>query len=140
MKSGCPICAGKVVIPGVNDFASQHPELLPEWDYSNNGEGPEQYTSGHNKAVNWICKRGHRWSATIPNRIKGSGCPYCAGQRAIPGKTDINTVDPQLIEEWDYEKNVGISPEMFLPQSKQEVWWKCKRGHSWQDPIKKRFQ
>ena len=140
MKSGCPICAGKVVIPGVNDFASQHPELLSEWDYSSNEKGPEQYTSDHNKAVNWICKRGHSWAATIPNRIKGSGCPYCAGHKAIPGETDVRTVNPKLIEEWDYEKNVGISPEMYLPQSNQKVWWKCKRGHSWQDPIKKRFR
>lgn len=140
MKSGCPICAGKKIKPGFNDFASQHPALLSEWDYSSNDKKPDQYSSGHHSPVKWICKRGHKWSATISNRIKGSGCPYCAGQRAIAGESDVKTVDPKLIEEWDYDKNVGIMPEMFLPQSSYQIWWKCKQGHSWQDSIKKRFK
>ena len=140
MKSGCPICAAKKIVVGINDFASQHPELLFEWDYKSNEKGPEEYTSGSNVNVNWICKNGHKWPASIVQRVHGSGCPYCSGQRAIPGKTDIRTIDPKLIEEWDFEKNDNISPEMFLPHSSKIVWWKCKKGHSWKASIKKRFE
>lgn len=133
------LCRKKIII-GINDFASQHPELLHEWDYSQNEKGPEQFTSGSSVNVAWICEKGHRWHASILNRIKGSGCPFCAGQRAIPGETDIKTIAPDLIEEWDYEKNVDISPEMFLPHSSAIVWWKCNKGHSWQASIRKRYQ
>ena len=29
---GCPYCAGKQVLPGFNDLASQRPELAAQWD------------------------------------------------------------------------------------------------------------
>ena len=29
--SGCPICTGKRVVAGVNDFATLNPELASEW-------------------------------------------------------------------------------------------------------------
>ena len=39
---------------------------------------------------------------------------------------------PELIEEWDYEKNKGINPEFISPYSRIKLWWKCKNGHSWE--------
>ena len=32
----CPICANKLIVSGINDLATVHPELLCEWDYSKN--------------------------------------------------------------------------------------------------------
>lgn len=140
-KSGCPVCAGKKVLEGFNDLASQYPLLAEEWDVVANEKSAMNIYIGSTKPEYWICSKGHHWQASVQQRVRtGSGCPYCAGQRAIPGETDVKTIDSQLIEKWDYEKNVGISPEMFLPQSKIEVWWKCKRGHSWKASIRKRYK
>ena len=87
MGTGCTICSGKKIVVGLNDFASQEPELVREWNYYKNTKGPEQYTVGYGKNVWWICSKGHEWEATIHNRVKnGSRCPFCAGQKAIPGK------------------------------------------------------
>jgi len=67
--------------------------------------------------------------------VEGCGCPYCAGKRAIPGETDLATVRPDILEQWDTEKNVGIDPSELLPSSHDKVWWKCELGHSWQAMV-----
>lgn len=79
----CPVCAGKIVIKGYNDFASQCPELLNEWDYNKNTSIlPENITIGSNRQVWWVCKKGHSWKTSPNSRVKnGSGCKICAGNR-----------------------------------------------------------
>jgi very-short-patch-repair endonuclease len=39
---------------------------------------------------------------------------------------------PDLVEEWDWEKNGILKPDMVAKSSNRKVWWKCKAGHSWQ--------
>lgn len=136
--SGCPICDGKKVLAGFNDLASQKPELAKEWDYSNNQKLPTEVHYSASKKYWWVCALGHKWEASPGQRVRhGSGCPYCAGQKAIPGVTDFATVEPELVKEWDYEKN-SLSPQKLLPRSRERVWWKCSKGHSWQDSIRNR--
>ena len=43
--------------------------------------------------------------ASVGSRIKGTGCPYCAGQKVLEGYNDLATTNPELLEEWDYQKN-----------------------------------
>ena len=41
-----------------------------------------------------------------------------------------------LMEEWDYEANVGINPEKITYGSHKKVWWKCpKCGYKWQQAV-----
>lgn len=44
----------------------------------------------------------------------------------------IAECSPQLLEEWDWEKNGILKPDMVAKSSNRKVWWKCKHGHSWQ--------
>ena len=37
---------------------------------------------------------------------------------------------PELLLEWDYERNIEITPNMVGTYSKKKVWWKCKEGHT----------
>lgn len=48
---GCPVCANRKVISGINDLQSQYPEIAAEWDYeANNIIGvPSEIASGSNK-------------------------------------------------------------------------------------------
>lgn len=63
-KTGCPICAGKVVIPGENDLASQYPEVAQEWDTEKNGTlTPQQVTASSNRKAWWRCRLGHSYVA-----------------------------------------------------------------------------
>ena len=72
------------------------------------------------------------------NRNNGRGCPYCSGRYAVKGENDLQTVNPTLAKEWNYEKNNGLTPEDVMPNSGQKVWWKCSQGHEWQAKIQDR--
>ena len=46
-----------------------------------------------------------------------------------------------LLEEWNYEKNGDLKPEMFKRASNRKVWWKCSKcGNEWQAMIKSRSE
>ena len=48
-------------------------------------------------------------------------------------------VKPELLAEWDDEKNKGLDPYSFSIGSRHEVWWKCKNNHSWKQSISHRY-
>ena len=132
----CPYCAGKKVLEGFNDLRTVNPSLAKEWNYEkNNGLAPVDVTVNSNKKIWWKCNKGHEWQATISNRNKGYGCPYCSGRCAIKSENDLYTINPSLAKEWDYEKNGDLKPENFTANSGQKVWWKCSKGHEWQARI-----
>ena len=138
-KSGCPICAGQKVLKGYNDLQTVNPKLANEWNYEkNNRLTPEDVMPNSIKKAWWKCSHGHEWEATIGSRNSGNGCPYCSGRFAIKGKNDLYTVNPTLANEWNYEKNNGLTPADFLPNSGKKVWWKCSEGHEWQAIIQDR--
>jgi DNA-directed RNA polymerase subunit RPC12/RpoP len=132
----CPICSGNKVLKGFNDLQTVNPTLANEWDHEKNGNlKPENLTPSSNKKVWWKCINGHEWQATINNRSKGVGCPYCSGRYVIKGKTDLQTVNATLAKEWDYEMNIGLTPMDVSPNSNKKVWWKCLREHHWMATI-----
>ena len=136
---GCPYCSGKRVLKGFNDLLTVNPTLAKEWDYEKNGNlTPEDFTAGSGKKVWWKCSHGHEWLSTICSRNDGSVCPYCSGRLAIKGKNDLQTVNPILANEWNYEKNGNLQPEEFTTGSKKKVWWICRNGHEWQATIANR--
>ncbi len=59
--------------------------------------------------------------------------------KLIIGENDLKTLFPDLSEEWDYDKNTGLSPESFRPGSNVRVWWRCKTcRRSWRAVISNR--
>ena len=136
---GCPYCSGRFTIKDENDLQTLNPTLAEEWNYEkNNGLTPVDVTPNSGQKVWWKCKKGHEWQATIFSRNNGIGCPYCSGRVAIKGKNDLQTVNPMLAKEWDYEKNARLTPMDVLSNSGKKVWWKCSEGHEWQATIASR--
>ena len=140
---GCPYCSGREAITGKTDLATTHPELLKEWDYKKNnaiGVSPENITAGSDKKVFWKCSKGHEWETVIQSRTRKNNCPYCSGVLAITGKTDLATTHPDLLKEWDYERNdeLKIYPTDYSAGSGKKVFWKCGQGHKWKATIHNR--
>ena len=136
---GCPCCANKVVCPDINDLATTNPVLASEWHPTKNGNlTPQMVTQGSGQKVWWRGDCGHEWLSDISNRNKGNGCPVCNGTIALVGETDLATVNPELVEEWDFDINGDLIPQHVTGMSGQLVWWKCKCGHSWQATIANR--
>lgn len=139
--NGCPICSNKKVLPGYNDLVTTNPKLANEWNYGKNGSlSPRDITSKSGKKVWWRCANGHEWETSISNRTSGRGCPICSNKKVLPGYNDITTLAPQLLTEWNYEKNGNLTPQCFTPGSNKKVWWKCKNGHEWQAVIGSRVK
>jgi hypothetical protein len=134
--TGCPVCAGRSVLPGSNDLATKNPDLAAEWHPSKNGDlMPEDVTSSSNKKVWWLCSESHEWEATINRRNSGSGCPFCSGYFAIVGETDLGTLDPNLALEWHPTKNGDVTPRDVTSGTPRKVWWLCSEGHEWQAAV-----
>jgi len=54
---------------------------------------------------------------------------------------DFATVYPNIVKEWDFERNTGLTPQMFISGSKIKVWWECSNCHSsWLASMEKRGQ
>ena len=125
--TGCPVCAGKVVVEGYNDLGTTHPEIVAQWNHiMNKPVKVTEVSAGSNKKVWWICSKGHVWDQTIAQQVSSKGsCPICSGKRVVEGQNDIFTLYPELKNVWDYEKNIGIIPENQGKGSKKMVWWKC---------------
>ena len=122
-------------------YVIDNPALMAEWNWDKNTElrlHPESVTIGSGKKAWWRCDKGHEWESRISHKANGHGCPYCAGQKAIVGINDLGTTNPELILEWDWEKNGTLDPKMFMKKSNARVWWKCSLGHSWKATINHR--
>lgn len=79
---GCSVCSNKVVVSGLNDLATTHPELAKQWHPTKNGLlQPSSVSYGQGKKVWWICPEGHEYQATILHRSSGTGCPICNSGR-----------------------------------------------------------
>ena len=134
--NSCPYCSGRYAVKGENDLQTVNPSLAKEWNYKkNSGLTPMDVLPNSNKKIWWKCSKGHEWQAGIADRNRGRGCPYCSGRYPIKGENDLQTVNPTLAQEWNYEKNSGLTPMDVLPNSNKKIWWKCSKGHEWQAGI-----
>ena len=107
------------------------PELAKEWDYEKNYPlTPKDVSIRDEKhKIWWLCKNGHSWQRTVRTRAKDSnkktmamGCPFCSGKRIH--MFPLAETHPTLAEEWNYEKNIDLTPDAVLAGSENKVWWK----------------
>jgi len=134
----CPYCAGQKVWMGFNDLVTTHPHIAEQWDETKNGEMyPEQFSIGADIKIWWKCKCGHSWLAVLYSR-KNCGCPSCAGNILVTGVNDLQTVNPHVALEWDYELNGDITPSTIAANSNKKMWWRCELGHSWKIDVASR--
>jgi hypothetical protein len=128
--SNCPVCVGQLVIVGVNDLATTHPQIAEQaigWD-------PTKLTAGSKKKRNWLCVKGHNYVAPIVNKTNlESGCPICGNVQVLIGYNDLATTHPELASEAD-----GWDPTQVVYGSPAKKKWKCHKGHNWNAAISNR--
>ncbi len=139
--SGCHFCSGHKPSEE-NNLAQKYPKLLEFWHPTKNeGISSSSLSPSSNKKVWWKCSKGsdHEWEESVNMRIKHgkpSGCPFCANKR-ISKTNNLKYLYPDLATEWDYLKNLSLSPEKVVPGSNKSVWWICKYDdrHRWRTRI-----
>lgn len=124
-----------------NLLSIENPYLCTEWSDRNLPLTPDKVTAGSSKKVWWHGTCGHEWQAVIKNRTsKGCGCPVCSKNLIVPGENDLMSKAPDIIKEWDFEKNDEIRPDQVGVQSNYKVFWICPHGHSFAARISDRVK
>jgi hypothetical protein len=114
-----------------NSLLSLNPNVTTEWNFEKNGcLMPENFTLNSGKKVWWICSKGHEWQASIRNRSKGVGCPYCAHQKVLPGYNDLGTLNPSLAQEWHPTLNGDLKPSEVTLNTHTKIRWKFLHGQT----------
>lgn len=145
--SGCPYCVGKKINES-NNLAIKYPNLKKYWDNEKNKnlKMTDLYFSSRKK-VWWkcpICKQS--FLSPIYSRIRANSnyCPNCRHKelgeknqiKATKKESSITVANSDLIKEWDFEKNIFISPDQVSIKSGKEVWWRClKCNYGWKSRI-----
>ena len=131
--NGCPTCCGKIILKGYNDLFTTHPEFAKEWHpIKNYPLLPSDIGKGSHKKVWWLGKCGHEWQAAIHNRTAHKqGCPICSVQQILVGYNDFATTHPELLKEWNFDKNDDLKPTDISAGSNKEVWWICEQNHEY---------
>lgn len=116
-----------------NSIANLFPDVLKEWHPTKNGRLKPEFISAHtHKKMWWICPKGHEYQMVVKHKTEDNcGCPVCSNHKILPGYNDLKTLYPNLVKEWDYEKNKPRLPETTASTANYKVWWKCPNGHSY---------
>jgi hypothetical protein len=133
MNIGCPFCGG-VLPTNENNLAAIYPKIKEFWHSTKNKDlKPENLLPSTGKRVWLKCNKGHEWQA-VPNDIqnflkdcKADICPECRRHN-----NSLANKFPDLLHEWDYEKNFNSEPNTISYGSKKKFWWKCAEGHPWE--------
>ena len=133
---GCPYCARKKVLKGVNDLATVNPELAKEWHPTLNGDlTPEDVTSKSGKKFWWICKNKHAYKSTIYSRNEGQGCPKCLRtlKTSFPEQAVyyyIKQEFPDAINSYKEVFNSSMELDIFIPSLNVGIEYDGKIYHS----------
>ena len=142
-RKKCPFCGGKKP-SDTNSLASHYPEIAKQWHPTKNGTlTPDQVLPNSNKTVWWKCSEApdHEWEAIIANRVKGRGCPCCAGKK--PSVTNsLSSRYPEIAQQWHPTKNGTLTPDQVVAGSHDKAWWLCSIdiSHEWEAVIKSRVK
>lgn len=131
---GCPICVNQKIVSGINDLLTVSPAIAAEWHTAKNkGTRPSQVAPSGKDYVWWQCKSdpSHEWQAAVSDRAAGYGCPFCSGNRVLPGYNDIRTTHPEIAAEWHPTRNGEVQPKNISKGSVTKRWWICPEGHEY---------
>lgn len=79
--------------------------------------------------LKWQCKKGHDWSATPANVMRGSWCPKCAVSKVADSKRATIGEMQELAK-----SRGGLCLSTVYINAATKIEWKCVNGHVWMAP------
>ena len=134
-ESNCPDCRDeRRSVDTINrhrhrlgSIAEKFPGLISFWDQKNNiSHNPKNVTAVLTNTYAWTCSHQHTFTRLLKTMIKDQSCKVCDVTISALGFKF-----PDLLQEWNYEKNREIDPLTLHAGTNTKVWWKCKEGHEW---------
>ena len=134
-KTGCPVCSGHTIIPGVNDFQTKCPTLAAEWHPTKNLPlTPDTASPFSSKNVWWICKYGHEYKCRVADRQKGVGCSECSKRfrTSLPEKIVEYYVQQHFtdtISNYRPDCLLGAELDIYIPSKSIGIEYDGQRYH-----------
>ena len=127
--TGCPVCAGKRIVPGINDLASKYPEIAAMWSGKNKLSASEVAVKSNRKAFFKCRDCGQEFEARVRNVVHSvmngrTGCPVCAGQKVVPGINDLASKYPEIAAMWSSKNKLSASE--VAVKSNRKAFFKCR--------------
>lgn len=136
-KQDCPKCRYLLKKHIASNLTKTHETALKYWNYNKNKLlTPEIVSHNSRNKVWWKCPDcNYEWEATIKSQVKKQiMCPHCK-----KGIKDLASMAPDIVKEWDYEKNAGLDPKHIAYACNKYAWWKCSKcGYEWKAKISNR--
>lgn len=125
------------MVISISNLLKDHPVFSEYCDH--NAYDISTLTCGSDLKADWVGDCGHQWTAVIKSRTgpQKRGCPFCAGNKVLPGFNDLLSQSPRLAEEWSPRNNK--SADEVLKTSGVNYLWNCTRGHEWSTTPKARL-
>jgi len=91
-------------------------------------------------SIDWICENGHSYKMNARTKYENFknnkiSCPKCLLKIRIQKSrlaTNLKITHPILCNQWNYDKNGKLKPEMYTKASRDKVWWLCSIcNHEW---------
>jgi hypothetical protein len=142
---GCTFCSNRAICD-CNSLYALRPDLMEIWDFELNdaiGLDPRKIAVNCGKLANWKCKKAkcghHKWRAFVYHVSGGTGCSFCDHHYVCICES-IFTLCPEVMKDWDYEKNdaEGLDPKTISSFSEIEAYFKCHAtscGHHQQKTV-----
>ena len=131
----CPAC-GHSPTDKIPQLVTAYPRLAAL--YSDENERPVTEISMDRKArFKWTCPDcGGIFTSTIDGMINGTTkCPYCSGQKVLPGFNSFAALYPNLLVYWSPDNT--IDPDRYKPISGVKAKWICPDcGETYEKSIK----
>ena len=125
--TGCPVCAGRKIVSGINDIASQYPEVAAMLSEKDKHIAFKVGVESTKKAI-FICPDcKQEFEAVIQNVVRSvsktntTGCPVCAGKKVVPGINDLASQYPKVAAMWS-GKNKLTASEVAVGSNKKAVF------------------
>lgn len=126
--TGCSVCTGHKVVPGINDLASQCPEVAAMWSSKNELSASEVAVKSGQKVFFKCRDCGQEFKAKIERVVYAvengtTGCPVCNGRKVVPGINDLASRYPKVAAMWS-NKNEKSALEVTAKTDKKAIF-KC---------------
>lgn len=128
-RTGCPVCAGKRIVPGINDLASKYPEIATMWSGKNKLSASEVAVKSTRKAFFKCRDCGQEFKAIIGNVVcavknGNTGCPVCAGLKVVSSINDLASQCPEAAAMWSNKNKLPASK--VAAKSDKKAFFKCR--------------
>lgn len=125
-NTGCPVCANKKVVPGINDLATTASKVAAMLS-DNDKHFAFKITAGSGQKLTFVCPSCKlKFEATVKNVVRSvnkglTGCPVCARQTIVPGFNDLASKYPEIAAMWSSRNKLSAS-EVAVKSGKKAVF------------------